>query len=302
VTEALGYIIADVFTDRPFGGNPLAIFPDGESVSPDLMQAIAGELNLSETVFVLPPTVPGATHRLRIFTPAVELPFAGHPTIGTAIALTRSASSELRELVFEEGAGLVRVEVDRAAGMAKARLTSPQLPVRVTQTASASEIAAAIGLSPEALGPVAARAYSAGVPFTFIPVADEDALSSARLDTAAWQTALAESAAPHLYLFTTSDWRSGREIHARMFAPAMGIAEDPATGGAAAALAGFLADIQDLPAGRSEWRIRQGYAMGRPSEIELGAIVDEGKLRAVTVGGGAVLIGEGALSGALLER
>ena len=116
MTDTLRYVLADVFTDTPFGGNPLAVFPDAQGVPPELMQIVARELNLSETVFVLPPTAPGATHRLRIFTPSAELPFAGHPTIGSAIALTRSApvSPDVVELVFEEGAGLVRVEVKRA--------------------------------------------------------------------------------------------------------------------------------------------------------------------------------------------
>lgn len=293
----LSFILADVFTDVAFGGNPLAVFPNADGLSPERMQVIARELNLSETVFVLPPTQASATHRLRIFTPAMELPFAGHPTIGTAIVLAELglADAHAAALVFEEGAGLVPVELDRTdGGLCLATLTSPKLPERIQMSATVEQLASVTGLSPAEIEPITPRAYSAGVPFMFVPVADEAALAKVRIDTGTWSAVLADTPAPHLYLLTMANWEQGRAIRARMFAPAMGIAEDPATGGAAAALAGFLADIQRFE-GRATWTIYQGLEMKRPSKISLEAVTEDGCLISVRVGGSAVLIAKGSL-------
>jgi trans-2,3-dihydro-3-hydroxyanthranilate isomerase len=300
MTRDLRYLLLDVFTDTAFRGNQLAVFPEAGDLPAPLMQTIARELNLSETVFVLPVQHAEATHRLRIFTPSLELPFAGHPTIGCAVALMhlRAGSGGPGVLVFEEGAGLVRVEVEGGGSRPfTATLTSPKRPVRIDLPLDTSRLAAIVGLRPEALGPAAPHAYSAGVPFTFVPVVSEEALTAARINQAAWQETLAATAAPHIYLFTMTDWARGRDIRARMFAPAMGIAEDPATGGAAAALAGFLGDLHDLSDGVAEWRILQGVSMGRPSEIFLSAASRGGKLEWVKVGGAAIVIGHGWLRG-----
>jgi trans-2,3-dihydro-3-hydroxyanthranilate isomerase len=299
------YLLADVFTDRPFGGNPLAVFLDGAAVPECLMQPIARELNLSETVFVLPPASPAHAARLRIFTPGAELPFAGHPTVGTAILLAERGAlgpsaidaDNAIDVILEEQAGLVPVRIERSKDApATATLTSPRIPERGPALPPRDGLARLLGVPAEALAtPFPAEAWSTGVPFAIVPVRDEAALDAATLDLSQWRDALAQHWAPHLFLITVADWRAGSEVAARMFAPALGIAEDPATGAAAAALGGYLAAHQRRVEGWTRWRIRQGEAMGRPSLIHLRTELREGALRRVEVGGSAVLIGEGEL-------
>jgi trans-2,3-dihydro-3-hydroxyanthranilate isomerase len=296
------YVLADVFTDRIFGGNPLAVFPDGRGIGEVDMQLIAREFNLSETVFVLPPAKPRHTKHLRIFTPAIELPFAGHPTVGAALVLAEvgalGAITDHLEIVFEEAVGpiavRIAVEPDRPS---TATLTSARLPERRPTVPDRAALARLLGLEPARLmiDGVAAASYSAGLPFTVVPVADRAALAAATIDRAVWGELLAGGDAPHVYVVTMADWRAGGEVCARMFAPAMGIVEDPATGAAAAALAGFLADLQRPPEGERRWQIRQGEEMGRPSRIELAADMHAGKISAVRVGGNAVIVGRGEL-------
>lgn len=308
--HALTYILADVFTDRPFGGNPLAVFPRVAGLVTATMQAIARELNLSETVFVFAPDRPDVTCTLRIFTPGAELPFAGHPTVGTALVLdavgaladapnVRRAADGATEIVLGEGVGPVPVRITPAgaSGPARAVLTSPRLPAKVADAPPPELMARLLGLPAEALAGAAlpASGWSAGVPFLFIPLKDRAALSRIQLDGATWAAHLKASAAPHIVALTMADPANGRELDMRMFAPAMGIAEDPATGAAAVALAGFLAARQRLPEGTARWSIRQGEDMGRPSLIELDADIAVGALAAVRVGGGAVIIGRGEL-------
>ncbi|MEP9350896.1 PhzF family phenazine biosynthesis protein [Xanthobacter sp. KR7-225] len=301
-SEDLPYVLVDVFTDTPFGGNPLAVFTTAEGLSDGEMQAIARELNLSETTFVFPPPAGQEGHTVRIFTPRAELPFAGHPTIGTALVL--HASHGGAHLVLHEKIGPVPVRILAAEGAPRAVLTSPRIPERIADAPPADLLARLLGLGPgEVLGgAVAPACCSAGVPFTFIPVRDRAALARARLDGALWQTALADGPAPHIYVLTMEDWRAGTALCARMFAPAMGIAEDPATGVAAVALAAFLAGLRDLAQGANRFAIRQGEDMGRPSRVELTVDVSGGRIAGVHVGGGAVRIGGGALSRAALAR
>ena len=296
--DELRYLVADVFTDRRFGGNPLAVFPEAAGLDAALMQAIARELNLSETVFVLPPETPAGTRRLRIFTPAMELPFAGHPTVGTAVLLAEAgAFGDAAEIVFEEGAGPVPVRLERGGdGRIQATLTSPRRPEPVPGLPGPEALARVLGLPPSALaGAPPPAAWSAGVPFAIIPLRDREALTEARIDIPAWREHLAEGVAPHVYPAWMEDWTAGREVRVRMFAPAMGIPEDPATGAAAAAMAGFLAGLQRAADGRVAWRVRQGEEIGRPSEIAVGAMIENGRLRAAEVGGGAVLVARGSL-------
>jgi trans-2,3-dihydro-3-hydroxyanthranilate isomerase len=309
--RTLSFILADVFTDRPFGGNPLAVFPRVAELSTETMQTIARELNLSETTFVFPPDRPDVTCSVRIFTPGSELPFAGHPTIGTALVLeavgalaeapnVRRAADGATEIVLGEGVGPVPVRLTRGgsgSGAARAVLTSPRLPARVGTPPPAEVMARLLGLPVESLAGAAlpAAGWSAGVPFLIIPLKDRAALSRIQLDTATWAAHLKGSATPQI-LAVTLDPAGGRELHMRMFAPAMGIAEDPATGAAAAALPGFLAEHQRLPAGTTRWQLRQGDDMGRPSLLDLETdIAAGGALAAVRVGGTAVLIGRGSL-------
>lgn len=290
------YQLLDVFTDRLFGGNQLAVFPNGEGLDQIRMQAIARELNLSETVFVFPSE--GAEDvRLRIFTPGMELPFAGHPTIGTAIVLASEggALAGKNEILLGELAGDVPVSITRQNGVMYATLTSPKLAERVSTGLPAGQAAQVLSIEPDDLATLGPSAYSAGVPFQFIPVASVAALEMVRLNQQAWEVYVAPTPAPHAVAFTMEDWTTGSEVHMRMFAPLMGIAEDPATGAAAAAIAGLLIDQQKPKDGTHRWMIHQGHAMGRPSLIELGANVRGGKPIAVTVGGSAVVVGRGTM-------
>ena len=306
----LSFILADVFTDRPFGGNPLAVFPRVTELATETMQTIARELNLSETTFVFPPDRPDVTCSVRIFTPGSELPFAGHPTIGTALVLeavgaladapnVRRTAEGATEIVLGEGAGPVPVRLSRAGntGAARAVLTSPRLPAKIGSPPPPEAMARMLGLPVEALaGPgLPASGWSAGVPFLVIPLKDRAALSRIQVDTATWAAHLKGSETPHIVALSLADPAGGRDLDIRMFAPAMGIAEDPATGAAAVALAGFLAERQSLPAGTTRWQVRQGDDMGRPSLMDLEADLAAGALTAVRLGGTAVLIGRGSL-------
>ena len=292
------FITADVFTDRPFGGNPVAVFPEA-AVPPELMQRLAAELNLSETVFVLPPENPAHTRRLRIFTPGMELPFAGHPTVGTAIILAETGQlgpiDRRLDIVFEEGAGPVPVTIERRTdGRLTATLTSPRVPSRLPGSLDPAMLAAAIGLDATMLqSDVPPALYSAGVAFAIVPVRPEF-LSQASIDLGLWRRDLARTPAQHLYLAALDDWADGREARVRMFAPEMGISEDPATGAAAAAFVGFLADRQKPADGAVRWTLSQGTELGRPSRIEIGADLVDGRLAAARVGGTAVLMSRGA--------
>lgn len=286
------YQLLDVFTERPFGGNQLAVFTDGSGMGAETMQAVARELNLSETVFVLP-AEEGGDFRLRIFTPAMELPFAGHPTVGAALVLAEA--TDLSNLALEEAAGRVDVRIDRREGRRFATLTAPRLSERLPIEIESEAVAASLGAAPGALAPIPAAAYSAGVPFLFAPLAGAEALAAAAVDLPVWRTHIADSRAPHIAALWMQDWRNGGEVHLRMFAPAMGITEDPATGAAAAALAGLLVDLQQPQDGTTHWLVRQGEAMGRPSRIYLEADVENGRAAAIRVGGTAVMMGRGSL-------
>lgn len=297
----LHYVTLDVFTETPFTGNPLAVFPTGDRVPETLMPRIAAELNLSETVFVLPASRPGSTARLRIFTPAMEMPFAGHPVIGTAVALAEAgrfgAFGDRTEVVLDLGVGPSPISVERRPdGLVRATLTTPRLPAPLPATTDRALLASLLGLPPQALAEqVEPGGFGAGVPFTIIPLASLEALAAARLDLGVWRDRIAGTAAPHVYVLFMEDWRTGREIRSRMFAPAMGIAEDPGTGAAAAALAGWLVDRQRPEAGSVSWTIRQGVEMGRPSTLELSAVLRDGRTATVRLGGTAVTIGRGEL-------
>jgi trans-2,3-dihydro-3-hydroxyanthranilate isomerase len=306
--RTLDFVLADVFTDRPFGGNPLAVFPRVRELAAETMQAIARELNLSETTFVFPPAEAGVTCTVRIFTPGTELPFAGHPTIGTALVLeavgaladaphVRRTGDGATEIVLGEGVGPVPVRLTRGDDGVRAVLTSPRLPARIGSVPPPEVMARLLGLPVEALAGAAmpAAGWSAGVPFLFIPLRDRESLARVRLDGATWDAHLRGSETPHVVALTMADPARGRELDMRMFAPAMGIVEDPATGAAAVAVAGLLAERQRPPAGTTRWLIRQGFDMGRPSLIELEADIAGGTLAAVRVGGTAVLMGRGSL-------
>lgn len=281
----------DVFTDRRFAGNPLAVVLESDGLDADAMQAIAREFNHPETVFVFAPADAGHRARVRIFTPVRELPFAGHPTVGTAVLLALGDDAAAgRALVLEEGLGAVRCTVEWVSGSAGgARFAIPKLPYEVGPAAQTAVIAAALSLEPSDIDGRPARG-SAGVPFTFVPIKSLDAMARCRPDPARFDAAFPDRAA---YLFCSETAEPGHHFHARMFAPGLGIAEDPATGSAAAAFAGLLA--ARLGDGEHTLVIEQGYEMGRPSLIRLAAVVGAGRLVSASIGGDVVLVTEGTI-------
>ena len=297
------YFTADVFTDRVFGGNPLAVFPSAEGLTTDQMQCVARELNLSETVFVLEPEDPENTCRLRIFTPQVELPFAGHPTLGTAHILAAigevPVEDDLAEVVFEEGIGPVRVMISAEGGQpAFTQLSVVKLPEFAKEIPSLRSIASALSLdiSELLLGDDRPTGVSCGVPFLIVPLRSLEALGRARLDRETWEGMLEETWAPHLYPFVYGAETEGANLRARMFAPAMGIEEDPATGAAASALAGYLAALNKSANKTQSWTIEQGFEMGRPSLLEVEADIEGGEVVAIRVGGATVLVSQGEMA------
>ena len=235
------YRILDVFTERPLAGNALAVVLDGKGLDDGAMQAIAREFNLSETVFVLPPEKPAHAARLRIFTPGAELPFAGHPTVGAAICLALErigGDGDLDALlVLEEGIGPVRCGVKLGSGAGFAEFDCPRLPERVGEAEPREFIAAALDIAPAEIGfeNHVPSAWTAGVPFHFVPVRNMAVLARATPVRSAWIRAFRQSGA---FLYTRETEGFDHSFRARMFAPIMGIEEDPATGSAAAAFAG----------------------------------------------------------------
>lgn len=296
------FYTADVFTERIFGGNQLAVFPEADGLGDELMQLIAREFNLSETVFVFPPQQASHTRRLRIFTPGMEVPFAGHPTIGAAHILAEigelNLDGDLTRIVFEEGVGPVEVSISSEAGRAVfARLSAASPPESGPTPPSAAEIASMLSLEEADLlgGEYAPGAASCGMPFLFVPLRDVDAVGRAKIKREEWETLLASYWAPHVYVFAFGGQLEGSDLHARMFAPAMGIDEDPATGAAAAALAGYLGVRDSTRDGTLRWIVEQGIEMGRPSVLEIEADKVGDGIPGVHVGGAAVMVSEGSM-------
>ena len=278
------FVIADVFTDQPFSGNQLAVFPDAQGLSDRAMQAIAREFNFPETTFVLPPW------RVRIFTPKAELPFAGHPTVGTAAVLTRLRKLDLpTTLVLEEGIGPVPVEVAMRGAHLHAQFTIEKPVETPAQRPERSAVAATLSLPATAV--LEAWFASGGVRFCFARLADKAAVDRAQLDRAAWAKHFREAWSSQIYFFT-----GDVDVYARMFAPAYGVEEDAATGSAAVALAGVLAARRSQGEGIFYWRIEQGVAMGRPSKLEATAEKEEGRVIRVKVGGTTVVSAEGTMT------
>jgi trans-2,3-dihydro-3-hydroxyanthranilate isomerase len=292
----------DVFTDMPFAGNPLAVVTDCEGLSEARMQAIAQEFNLSETVFVLDSLDPVNTARLRIFTPARELPFAGHPTIGAAVLIGELRAPEMLggqglRVVIEEPVGAICCTVRRQRGQAtQATFDLPQLPECLGEGPDVEAVAAALGLRPADIGFDLHRpsVWSAGNPFTFVPVASLEAIGRASPNPALFPSTFS-GARPAAYLYTKEVMREGSHVHARMFAPGLGISEDPATGSAAAAFAGVAALFEQPEDGDHLLVIEQGFEMGRPSIIHLRLQVQGGVLVGAAVGGAAVRVSQGTI-------
>ncbi len=287
------FVTLDVFTHRRFAGNPLAVVLDAEGLDDAAMQTIGREFNLSETVFVLPPKNPAHRASYRIFTPAREMPFAGHPTVGTALLLARmDGGNAARDLVLEAQVGPVPCHVVPAEGVA--RFALPVLPKEVGPADPVPALAAALTLADRDIGfaDFVPGAWSGGAPFTLVPLASRDAVRRARPDLVKFD---ALRGPPLLFIFSREAAEPGHHFHARMFAPSFGVLEDPATGSAVAAFAGLLARHGGLADGTHTFVIEQGYEMGRPSQITLGMTLAGGKLTAGTVGGGAVTVSDGTI-------
>jgi trans-2,3-dihydro-3-hydroxyanthranilate isomerase len=296
----LKFFTVDVFTDRQFGGNPLAVFPDAKNLSAAQMQAIAAEFNLAETTFVLPPQAPENIAQVRIFTPRAEMPFAGHPNVGTAFVLARLGECHGRPigdtLAFEEIAGLVRMTLLRqGSAIVGARLAAPQ-PLVVGDMVPCEIVAEACAL---AASDIETRHHqpciaSCGAPLVMAELKSRQALSAAQPRAEAFARHLPRDRVNglHLYVHTGGD---GVDIQARMFAPTHGIAEDPATGAANVALIGLLAALAPASNLRLEKKIAQGVDMGRPSLLEASAEKRRGKVTATYIGGTCVAMMQGVL-------
>ncbi|MCA3598125.1 MAG: PhzF family phenazine biosynthesis protein [Methylobacterium sp.] len=294
----------DVFTDKRHEGNPLAVVLDSDGLTDNDMQAIAREFNLAETVFVFPPEDQLHAARIRIFTPGSELPFAGHPTVGTAVLLAELRAGEMLggagvTIVLEEKIGPVRVDVSRQPGRAsRAVFALPALPKLLEHPFDPLVVAAAIGLDPAEIGFGAhgIAAWSAGVPFVMVPVRSLEAIGRAGMaDPRAWAQAFGVTGKSAAFLYTRETVRPDHHVHARMFAPKMGIPEDPATGSAVAAFAGVAASCELPEDGVHQLVIEQGFEMGRPSLIALDLDILHGALVAAAIGGSAVRMSEGVL-------
>jgi trans-2,3-dihydro-3-hydroxyanthranilate isomerase len=281
----------DVFTDQPFGGNPLAVITDARGLSSAAMQRIAAEFNLAETTFVLPPDDPAHDAKVRIFTPRAEVPFAGHPNIGTAFVLGRLRGGNDR-LLFEETAGLVPIDLIRQNGaVVGATLTAPQ-PLSRGETVTAEAIAACVGLAVANIAtgrhqPVVA---SVGIGFVIAELSDQAALARARPNVDA--IARLPPAATGLHLYVAG---ADGALATRMFAPLYGVPEDPATGSANAALAALLADLAPAADATLTFRIVQGVEMGRPSLLNAEVAKTGSAVTRVRIGGHCIAMMEGSL-------
>ncbi len=299
------YLTADVFTAVPFGGNQLAVFPDARGIPEHRLLDVTREFNYSETTFVYPPSDARRTRRVRIFTPGGEVPFAGHPTVGTAHVLAEIGeiplTGDATRIVLEELVGPVPVVIRTTDGRPTfVQLSVAKLPETGPPPPARQAIAAVLGLELDDL--LADRwapwALSCGLPFLFIPLRDRGAVARARVRMEQWESSLAKSWAPELFVFAAGGDGPGVDYHARMFAPGISVPEDPATGSANAALAGYLAsrDRRRREGDTLRWTIEQGCEMGRPSLLEVEADLDGDAVTAVRVGGASVLVCEGAMA------
>jgi len=314
-TMELPFHTLDVFTDRTFGGNPLGVFTAAAHLSTELMQRIALEMHLSETVFLGPPESTEGTARVRIFTPGREVPFAGHPTVGSAIFLAAhghagalSGDGEVT-LVLDENVGPVPVVVRYENGVPVfARFTTALLPEHRPAPHSAADLATMVGLSVEDVcdgepscgrgGPngLSPEMVSCGLPYYCIPVKSVDAVRRSALDLTLWRSmGVATGWADHIYVLCMDGEADGVDVHVRMYAPGSGVPEDPATGSAAAALGGYLAAADGRPEGSLSWTVEQGIEMGRPSLLYVEADREGGATTAVRVGGSAVFVSQGTM-------
>jgi len=302
----LEFFTLDVFTTERFRGNPLAVVNEADCLSDEQMQTIAAEFNLSETVFVLKPEGPDNTAAVRIFTPSKELPFAGHPTIGTAILLTELGADFSRNLKktirLEEKIGLVSVEVQKKeGGPAYAQLSAVKMPRKILEVPDNSLVAAALNIKPDDIGFGLHKVtmYEAGNSPLFVPVASRQLLADVRPDLAAWGSlgwdGLGEAGNFGIYVYYRG--KNGcDEFHTRFFGLEVGIIEDPATGSAVVPFAGALNEALMLEDGEHSWAVHQGEDMGRASRLDLNVKIKDSAVIEIKVGGNAVRVSRGVIS------
>ncbi len=302
--KTLNYTLVDVFTTKPFGGNQLAVFEEESNLTHESMQMIARELNLSETVFIRKPNDPKKERRLSIFTPQVELPMAGHPTIGAVYVMAEKGMIEtktgINEWVFEEGVGDVPVTVEMLDnGILKVEMEQP-LPSFGDEYTDRELAAKLLSLSLDELDPILPlQTVSSGVPFLYIPVHSLSAMKKINFRTDVWEKYFSENPnTKHIFTFTTETEEPQSTVHSRMFAPAMGISEDPATGAASGPLGAYLVKHGVVPSaadGIHTIRSEQGIEMGRPSFIDITVVKEENKIKKVKIGGKSIIMGTGQI-------
>lgn len=299
----LDFHTLDVFTTRKFGGNPLAVVLGADGLSTEQMQVICREFNLSETTFVLKPDDPSHTAKVRIFFPGGEMPFAGHPTLGTAALLAelknKPGCSFETTITLELKAGLTPVRVSRIADRINGVFTAPVVPYHTdAPLPTVAEAACALNLDPADIGfdGHGLASLEGGPRFFYVPVKTRAALEKSKVLEPYWSEVIKPmNGVDAAYLYTRGGDGPNAAFRARMYAPTGGIPEDPATGSATALLAAQLLTAEKLADGSHRWQLEQGYEMGRPSDLTLEADVKAGKLTAVRVGGSAVRMMSGTL-------
>ena len=297
------FYTADIFTDTIFGGNQLAVVPDARGLTTEQMSAITREFNYSESTFVFPPEDPKHTRRVRIFTPGGEVPFAGHPTVGTAHVLAAIGEISLTgaetRIVLEENVGPVPVVIRARDGKPEfAQFSVAMLPKVSNPTVSRETLASMLSLDAKDVldGDYAPQGVSCGLPFLLVPLRDRKAVARSRLRLEQWEQALKGSEHEMVMVFAADAERAGSDMHARMYGPSVNVIEDPATGSACACLAGYLA-ARTPRDGTLRWVVEQGFEMGRPSIIHIEADKANGNITAVRVGGNSVVVSKGELLG-----
>ena len=303
------YVTLDVFTGQPFGGNQLAVFPDAREIPEAFLLPITREFNYSETTFVYPPDEAGHTKRVRIFTPGGEVPFAGHPTVGTAHALAAIGEiplapegqdgTSVTPIVLGEKVGPVPVTIRARGGRPEfAQLSVAKLPETLEPPRpDAPVLAAILSLRTDdlVLGDWMPLPMSCGLPFLLVPVKTRDAVRRARVRGDLWDSWLAGTPSSEIMVFAMDGEEPGHDVRARVFVPGLSVPEDPATGSANAALGGYLAQRDQRADGTLRWTVEQGYEMGRPSLLQVEVDKAAGAITAVRVGGASVMMAAGEI-------
>jgi trans-2,3-dihydro-3-hydroxyanthranilate isomerase len=304
--KELDFVQVDVFTDRPFGGNPLAVFPEAEGLTTVEMQRLAREMNLSETTFVLPPQSPEADFKVRIFTPAAELPFAGHPVVGTHWVLAHLGRVELHEPLttvrLELGVGVLAADLQVVNGRVEQVVMTQDRPRFLTVVEDVDELAEGLGLAPEAIRQTGlpVQVVSTGVPQMMVPVcslAEVQSLGADRLNVATLNRVSRAADTQCVTVFTCETERPESTVHVRLFAPLLGVPEDPATGSANGGLGAYLVRYRVVPVTEPTTRLvsEQGLEIGRPSRLLVEVDCAGGEISAVRVGGQVVMVAEGVV-------